>query len=295
MTFVGRPPRGLSYSQRSSFTRCGESYRLTKIFHVPEVPAWNLRGGSAVHKATELEDLAAHGVDVKVLTFEQALQAEIDEAVEKYGFPESEFRASGRKSNAWPDKENKAWWLHHGPVMVQRWRDFVRNVPWDLAEFPDANGELRPAVEVELDIEVSGLTIKAYVDRVFRMRSDGTLVVVDLKSGNEPDAPDQLGVYKLGLEQAFGEPVRWGTFWMARTGSTTEVFDLSDFTHERLEWEYETFRFSRDTGLFLPNPGQICGYCSVRDYCYVQSGVHSDEVPRPWEQWQGNQEGTSAA
>ncbi|PVU81358.1 hypothetical protein DDP54_15775 (plasmid) [Cellulomonas sp. WB94] len=189
VTFVGRPPRGLSYSQRSSFTRCGEAYRLTKMFRVPENPAWNLIGGSAVHKVTELEDLAAHGADVKVLTFAEALQLGIDEAVEKSGLPESEFRASGRKSNAWPDKENKAWWLHHGPVMVQRWRDFVRTVPWDLAEFPDAEGELRPAVEIELDIQVSGTTIKAFVDRVFRRRADDALVVVDLKSGADPSAP----------------------------------------------------------------------------------------------------------
>ncbi|WP_242448526.1 hypothetical protein [Cellulomonas sp. WB94] len=102
-------------------------------------------------------------------------------------------------------------------------------------------------------------------------------------------------MYKVGLEQAFGEPVAWGTFWMARTGSTTEVFPMAPFTHERLEWEYETFRFSRDTGLYLPNPGQICSYCSVSEFCYVQSGARADEIPRPWEQWQGNQEGTSAA
>lgn len=294
MSFVGRPPRGLSYSQRSSFTRCGEAYRLTKMFHVPENPAWNLCGGSAVHKVTELIDLQAHGVDVQVLTFAEALQEQVEKQVEKTGIPESQFRASGRKSNAWPNKENRDWWLHNGPVMVDKWREFTRNVPWDLAEFPDENGELQPAVEIELDIQVSGSTIKAFVDRVFRIWASGDLVVVDLKSGADPSSPDQLRVYKEGLEQTFGEPFRWGTFWMARTGSTTEVFDLSGSTHEQLEYEYESFRFARDMGIYLPNPGQICSYCSVKDFCYVQSGSRSDEIPRPWEQYQGYPGGVAA-
>lgn len=288
MTLVAvPPPQHLSYSQLTSFTYCGEQSRLAKVFHAPEEPSWWLPGGSAVHTVTEMMDRAAHGQPVTVPTFAEAFQAEIDEMVEKTGTPESEFRAGGRKSAQWPGKENKDWWLFEGPQMVQRWRRFTDSVPWDLHEVPAPgwamDKAMRPAIELELDIQVPNGTIKAFLDRAFRMRSTGELVVVDLKSGNEPASPDQLGLYKVGLEQAFGEPVRWGFYWMARTGVTSEPFDLSEFTQERIDWEFETFRLARDNGLYLPNPGKQCGYCSLRPYCYVQRGELSHLVPRPWE------------
>lgn len=50
----------LSYSQMETLLSCGEKYRLTKIVQVPEQPAWYLIGGSAVHTATEVYDLALH-------------------------------------------------------------------------------------------------------------------------------------------------------------------------------------------------------------------------------------------
>ena len=293
MSLVPRPlPTHLSFSQLGSFTHCGEAYRLTKRFGVAETPAWALLGGSAVHHLTELLDIADHGRDVKVPTFPEQLQKEIDEQVRRTGLTEDCYRASGRSSKQWPNKEDKGWWLANGPAMVSRWQSFVRSVPWDIAELPDVNGELAPAVEVELDIKVAGTTIKAFVDRVFQHRQTGELITLDLKSGaNDPPSANQLGLYKVGLEQAFGRPIRWGYFWSARSGVTSQPYDLSEFTHERVEWEYETFRFARDRGLYLANPGQACSYCQVKDYCYVQYGPLADTIPRPWDEFSPDLEG----
>jgi putative RecB family exonuclease len=286
----GEVPRHISFSQRTSFSRCPEAFRLQRVWHVPETPSWWLAGGKAVHEVTELEDRLSLGQDVTVPTFAEVFQREVDEMVEKSGIPESEFRASGRASNAWPGKENKDWWLHHGPAMVVKWREFRRNAPVDIHEVPaplfgDQNRTV-PAIELEINLKVAGTTIKLFIDRVMRRRSDGALGVIDLKTGaNEPASPDQLGLYKLAMEEEFGEQVTWGAFWDARKGSTGQTYDLGDFTHERIEWEYETFRFARDHGLFLANPGPMCNSCSVKDYCYIQRGPKADEVPRPWEQF----------
>ena len=51
-------PKHTSYSAVSSFTSCGEKYRLNKVVHAPEQGAWWSSGGTAVHSVTEAYDLA---------------------------------------------------------------------------------------------------------------------------------------------------------------------------------------------------------------------------------------------
>lgn len=51
-------PVYVSYSQFTSYLQCGKAYQLRRLFDVPEVPAWYLAGGSAVHAVTEAYDKA---------------------------------------------------------------------------------------------------------------------------------------------------------------------------------------------------------------------------------------------
>jgi hypothetical protein len=53
-------PLYLSPSQISSILTCGEQFRLTRLFHVPERPMWAGIGGSAVHRMTEDLDRVAY-------------------------------------------------------------------------------------------------------------------------------------------------------------------------------------------------------------------------------------------
>lgn len=57
---IGEPgkPTYVSYSQLSSWLKCGKQYELRRIVEVEETPSWALVGGSAVHSATEALDLA---------------------------------------------------------------------------------------------------------------------------------------------------------------------------------------------------------------------------------------------
>jgi len=289
-TEVGSLPPHLSHSQFSTFTRCGELYRLERVWHVPRPPAWALIGGKAVHSATEDIDRAAHGSPFPVRSFQEHLDLEVEQALAGNDYTEADIRASGHASKAWPNKEDRKWWEFNGPLMVARWAAFAKTAPLDLALSVGEGGMDAgssadvPAIEVPFRLIVGSTTIVGYVDRVYRQRADGALVVLDLKSGSQPQpSPAQLGVYKVGLEAKFGEPVRWGYFWDARTGVLSERYDLSPFTHERIEWQYESLRFARDRGLFLPNITKDCSWCGVREFCVYVGGARSSEVPAPWE------------
>lgn len=275
-------PERLSYSQLNSFTSCAEQYRLERVIRVPRVPAWYFAGGTTVHTMTELHDLRELGVDVPERTFEEVFEEETAKAEEESGVDRKDFRAGGRASVKWPDKENADWWLAEGPAMVRRWITWRRaNTRWEVWITPGGV----PAVELgfTLTIENGEAEVRGYVDRVFEDTDSGSLIVLDVKTGSRKQAtPRQLGVYKQGIEDAFpGKAVRFGTFWDARSGNTSEVYPLNEYSLRRLEWQYGALRHARQTGLYLPNPS-MCSSCGVRDFCYEVGGERAHEVRPPW-------------
>lgn len=54
----GYEPAHLSYSTVDSYRSCGKKFQLTKVLQLEQVPGVAATAGSAVHKATELLDLA---------------------------------------------------------------------------------------------------------------------------------------------------------------------------------------------------------------------------------------------
>lgn len=285
-------PTTLSYSQKTTYRRCGEQYRLERIFKVPQRPGWALLGGSAVHHASEDHDWGEF--DGRTMrTFDDYLDEEIAEKErDQPSFTKDQYKVSGRASAQWPNKEDEAWWRFHGPAMVNRYITWKSRLPWDIYLYGG-----KPAIELKLEPVVGEATVVAYVDRVFQIRSTGDLVVVDIKTGSRPiKTTVQLGDYKVGLEYTYGEPVKYGTHWMARSGEHGQLAILDAYTQDRMQFEYETFQYERDKGLFVANPGDACGLCSAQPWCYAQSGEFADQVRRPWEDrdaWEA-QHGTQA-
>jgi len=181
-------PAHLSYSQVTSMLHCGESWRLSRGLHMPEAPAWALVGGSAVHKASEEfdwdQDTNPHTLFEHA--FEDCIQAEIDKAPADFTDPAT-WRASGRRSKAFPDKENEAFWRANGPTFVANWINWRANSPLEI--WRDDAGKM--AVELEATVELAGFPVKVFIDRV--MVGPSGLVIVDLKSGaNMPKDGMQL-------------------------------------------------------------------------------------------------------
>lgn len=282
----------LSYSQINQFATCAEQFRLERIVHAPSIPSWPAIGGNAVHTITEVEDYRLLGIEPPeelraIRTFDDALDHHVNLALLRSpDFDKSEWHVGGRPSQANPDKENEKWWRTNGPLMLNRWKSFMEVVPWDLYLDPDG----MPGIEVSVEFETpDGDLIRGFIDRIFQDRATGSLIVLDLKSGQEPKSPRQLGFYRQALAHAFPEmpSVDYGTFWMSRKGQTTGLVDLRDHTAERLFFQTSALHRAVDSGIFIANPGSLCSSCSVRNVCYE---MHPETTPAAYLPW-ANKEG----
>lgn len=273
-------PEHLSYSQLNGFLHCGEQYRLEKVHHVPYRPSWATVGGKAVHAATEAWDLMQFGQGVTLDPFEDYLEQAVIEEAERTGYARADFRASGRATKEWPNKEGEDWWRANGPVMVDRWVAWRQNNRWEILEY-----EGTPAIEIEVNVLYAGTMVKAYIDRIMVLPT-GELAVVDLKTGSRmPEGSMQLGLYAESfLRVSQWTRPQYGFFWNGRTGSTSEVFDLGVWSPEFYDYAFGgVAERKKKKDLYLPKITNMCVSCGVRDYCRYVGGERAGEVPAAWE------------
>lgn len=176
-------------------------------------------------------------------------------------------RVGGRATKANPNKEDANWWNQQGPVWVNNYIAWRKGNPdWKIWTAPDGN----KAIELGLIPEVKDVPVKMVIDRVFEV--NGELVIVDLKTSQQtPTSSLQLGFYKLGLELTFGIPVKWGTYYMARSSNVAPAVDLSEYTHERMEFLVEQFDKARKNQIFLPNTNSCQYLCGLTEFCQFSS------------------------
>ena len=203
-----------------------------------------------------------------------------DEAVTSQGFTDSDVRAGGRATKDYPNKENEDWWNENGVAMLYQWVQWRNNSGWGIADMGDG----KPGIEIGLEVEIGGIRVQAYVDRVmFKPNPSGLLtredyIVLDLKSGKyQPKSEMQLALYATGIELVYGFRPKWGVYWMAREGKPSELIDLDIYPLEVFEDIFAQFKKARESRIFLPNFSQ-CGMCSVIDYCkYKQPNLREIE------------------
>jgi len=262
----------VSHSAMTTWLNCGWNFYLTRVQSVPESPSYWLVGGKSLHTATELYD-ALPSLDspfdpTAVFTAEwNKNYKEVDN-----GMP---FRAGGRATKAYPNKEDAQWWLDHGPKMVDFWMQFRQDSGYTLYTTPDG----RPAIETELLMDMGDVQMRGFLDRLM-VSPDGELTVIDIKtSSQEPKTNTQLGTYATLVEKAFGVRPTKGAYWMARTGELTTPIDLSHYTESRLTSQIKSFKLAVENNIFIPNPGFLCGTCSVNQSCYAVNGSQSHLYP----------------
>jgi hypothetical protein len=184
-------------------------------------------------------------------------------AKESEGIDLTNARVGGRATKLLPNKEDINFWQISGPIWVEdyiAWRK--ANTNWKIWTTPDG----RPAIELELMPEISGVPVKMVIDRIFEV--NGKLVVVDLKTAkNTPTSTLQLGFYKVGLEKTFGVGIEYGTYYMSRDSGTSEMIDLSSYTYDKLEYLVSGFDKARKAGIFLPNTNSCQYMCGLTAHC----------------------------
>jgi len=259
----------ISHSAMSTWLNCGWSYYLSRIQKVPENPSYWLVGGKSLHECTEIYDLNPEGFDPTTI-FQQRWDENYRLA--DNGMP---FRAGGRASKAYPNKEDASWWLDNGPKMVDFWIQFRENSGYQVYMLDHQT----PAVETELNVEISGVNMKGFLDRLM-VTPTGELIVVDIKTSSKaPVTYTQLGTYAIMCEKIMGvRPVK-GAYYMARTGELTTPVDLDHYTESRLGSHLRGFKIAIDNNIFIPQPGFMCGTCSVNHACYAVKGIDSHKYP----------------
>ena len=260
----------VSHSGLSTWLNCGWQFYLSRIQKVPENPSYWLVGGSSVHEATEVYDVTGTENFDPTIAFNEAWKRNYERSDNGM-----EFRAGGRSTKAYPNGEDATWWLTEGPKQVDRWVQFRKDSGYQLFELPDG----RPAIEVVMDQEVSGVPVKAVLDRLF-VTPNGELIVVDIKTGSrEPASKMQMGIYAIMVEKTFGVRPVGGAYWMSRTGELTDTVNLDNFTEPRLGSWVKNFEKAIDNNIYIPAPGFMCGTCGVNSACYVVNGKDSHKYP----------------
>lgn len=255
----------LSFSSLQSYLDCSERFRLERVLNAPQEGSWWLIGGKAFHAATEAMDREGGTPDLDTL-WRWAMTAELQ------GVDESTLRAGGRESKQWPNKENKDWWMHHGPKMLAdyvAWRTDRFSDGWQFFATPDGN----PAIELEIQVEFADILVKGYIDRVM-VTGDGEVIVVDLKTGSHaPASTLQLGIYALGVQRHLAVTPTIGSYYMARKAELTPPRSLVHYTHDLVGQWFGKAKAAIEAELFIPHVTSMCGTCSVAPYCVAMGGT----------------------
>ena len=203
--------------------------------------------------------------------FHDAFDEQVKERVEFSGFPTEEWRAGGRSTKAYPNKEDESFWRDHGPQWCKDYVSWRETTDWRIWTTP--TGE--PAIELAMEVPIGGVMVKAIVDRVFET-PDNHLVVVDLKSGSRnPDSSLQLGFYACAIEVTYGVRPGWGGYYSARKGSLLPVASMDAYSEHLLGGILTRFVKACEDDIFIPQPGGHCNSCGVARGCAIVGGVEA--------------------
>ena len=307
-------PKRLSYSSLSTYSECGEKWRLTRGLKLGEnFTYWATLGGSAVHELINLHCREVLGEEVEHPTFEELFAKEEAEAHEAG----EAIRASGtklvnRSFKGGPNKKDRDWWLHYGPKMVEAFKTWLEETSWQLI-----------ATEHEFEVVIAGEPRIGAIDLVL-MSPDEQFAIVDAKCGVEPPGKLQLGTYRAALREDLGIDAGWGyylTFYVETEEIEVSVVDdegvevryvrgekkgqvktetiktegpvkawlsgevnFGTYSDRFVESQYETLRRGLEQAVFIPNTRNNCGtqnkpVCPVFDFCRAVDGKSSLMVP----------------
>lgn len=267
-----------SHSQLTLYMDCGEKYRLERRHRMGGSASWALVGGKAFHTWTEVYD---KGVPIDPAYFLTIMDREVRETLasdRNSAIIEGDIRPTGYKSKDWPNKRDRSWWEHHGPIFCQQYIDWRASEDNELMPAQSVDG-LEFHTEMKAEGTLGGLEVLGFVDRLITDSPFGKPVILDLKTGKEPGTLLQLATYAVLMSEQMGIEIKHGAFYLAEKGELSRIHDLSRFTREYIESLYEQAARGVAAGVFLPNPNSFCNSCPVRQNCGLYGGALPPSVP----------------
>ena len=195
--------------------------------------------------------------DIELL-WKSCWEQELKSRLNQTDVPKEMWKAGGRVSKTYPNKEDEKWWAKNGVKQLANWIQF-RNNNWNIFDIDGV-----PAIEIDILAMMDGIPVKMQIDRVM-VTPEGELVIVDIKSGRTTPTWLQLAFYAAGMDIVFGIRPKWGTYWMSRTGVAGDLIDLDKYPTKDIVSLVKQFEKARKNEVFLPNLSHCsrCGFTSV--------------------------------
>lgn len=253
----------LSPSRAADFMQCPLLYRFRVVDRLPRPPSAAAARGTLVHAVLErLFDRPAdeRTVEAAVALLPGEWERLVDDEPELAVLTDTEPEAG-------------AQWFTAAAALVQRWFDLE-----DPTRLEPAERELY--VEVDLD----GLTLRGYVDRL-DIAPDGALRVVDYKTGRSPSetfeskALFQMKFYALVLWRTRGVvPRMLQLVYLGNSEIVRYSPDEADLlaTERKIKALWVAIERAATTGDWRPRTSRLCDWCDHRDLCPAWGGTPPD-------------------
>lgn len=248
-----------SVSQLTTYAGCSEAYRLKYIEKLSGYPAAWLAQGTAFHEVIdEYENgsgLTASQLVAKYQWIYDRIIREFDEAE-----PDRSKWLKAPKSTSENDISNRR---ELGSSLIANYLTFSkerRPLFWV--------DDYTPGIELPIYTLIGDVRVKGQIDRIER-EEDGTLHIIDLKTGNRESAKLQLGIYKVCLEKEFGIKVSKASFFYAKDGKLASLtdYDLARYNEQYIIDLLATLERGIQNEVFIPNVTQSCMLCPVKRKC----------------------------
>ncbi|MEU8086373.1 PD-(D/E)XK nuclease family protein [Micromonospora sp. NPDC049101] len=263
-----------SVSQLSTFSKCGEQYRLEKVARAPGRPAAWFHMGTAFHSAAEMweknfrQDFPGDIIDFYTAEYDRLIAADMERE------PDLSRWMTGGRTRAEDDIARRRV---RGAEQVQGYMDYALADPGRV--WTDQDG--LPALETEFRLDLDGVEVVGFIDCLWQYGT-GEVGPRDWKTGTKlPDWPLQLGVYRIAIQELFGFLPTWGDFYMCKNNAPVAPVDLTRFTHEWVTRQFHNLENGIQAGVFLPNPGDGCRTCGVAEHCTAVGNPASEYAPSP--------------
>lgn len=263
-----------SVSQLLKYSDCSEKYRLTYVDKVVGFsPAAWLAQGSAFHIAVDGYEQSGRSDQFDIV---QAYVVAYDLEIEAYKTREPDLKKWGHSFRTTTENDIDSR-REKGKEQVLGYVKFAKNNNFFIKEIDD----FTLGIEIPFEVEIGGITIKGAIDQL--LLDPLGVEVRDLKTGNREQSYLQLGIYAYVVKKIFGWPVVRASYYYAKD---SRLVTLSEKDLERYSEEYLTDLFTKlNTGInnqvFIPNPGDSCMFCPVKDYCREKGSKPMPIGPRP--------------
>lgn len=248
----------LSASAVDTYERCGLRFKLDRDWRLAAKPAAAMQYGAAIHRVlkTYFDSVRAgrpkKDEELIDLFCQDLADARIQELYQQELYQEQ------------------------GIVQLREFLAAARAIPATLVLHTEESFEIR----------IGETVVVGRIDRIDR-RPDGSVAIVDYKTGKGRDQEDadqslQLSLYAIAAHEKWGYHVGALMFHnMEENVSIVTTRSESDLVAARNRVEAAAQGIS--AGIFDPNPGIHCNFCSYRSLCPEKEKriPRRDEVPAP--------------